>query len=138
MTKDKRQKTKVCIEGIESIECFAYASQTTSPQDYKTTSGCRMMLRYRFADYKSTRLQNYKTATAPLVVSLTRCLVVWRSQGLVVWRSQGLKTRTVFVGKLSVPMYCCVWIDFSQCVYKLLHSLALLRCSCVVRLAVHV
>ena len=35
-------------------------------------------------------------------------------------------------------MYCCIGIDFSQCVYKLLHSLALLWCSCVVRLAVHV
>ena len=35
-------------------------------------------------------------------------------------------------------MYCCIGIDFSQCVYKLLHSLALLWCSCVVRLAVYV
>ena len=168
MTKGERQRAKVCIEGIESIEsiesieCFAYASQTTSPQDYKTTSGCRMMLRYRFADYKSTRLQDYKTATASLVVSLTSCLVVWRSNAklnfrnsifpatallvvsltrcLVVWRSQVLdiKTRTVLVGKLSMPMYCCIGIDFSQCVYKLLHGLALLWCSCVVRLAVHI
>ena len=49
---DKGRKTKG--KSLKGIECFAIASQTTSPQDYKT-------------------------ATAPLVVSLTRCLVVWRS-----------------------------------------------------------
>ena len=42
---------------------------------------------------QTTRLQDHKPATAPLVVSLTRCLVVWRSQGLVVRRSQGLVVR---------------------------------------------
>ena len=72
--------------------CFAFASQTTRLQDYKTTSGCRMMLRYRFADYKSTRLQDYKTATASLVVSLTRCLVVWRSNAKLNFRDSVIPT----------------------------------------------
>ena len=132
---------------------FEPASQTTRLQDYKTATAplvvsltpCLVVWRSQgLVVWRSNAKLNFRNsifpATALLVVSLTRCLVVWRSQGLVVWRSQVLdiKTRTVFVGKLSMPMYCCIGIDFSQCVYKLLHSLALLWCSCVVRLAVHV
>ena len=99
---DKRRKTKgKSLKGIESIECFAYASQTTSPQDYKTTSGCRMMLRYRFADYKSTRLQDYKTATASLVVSLTSCLVVWRSNAKLNFRNSIIPATALLVVSLS-------------------------------------
>ena len=48
------------------------ASQTTSPQDYKTTSGCRMMLRYRFANYESTRLQDYEWLPHDASLSLRR------------------------------------------------------------------
>ena len=68
----------------------------------------RLVLRYRFADYESTRLQDYEwltpwaslslrrlrdckitrlqVAAALLVVSLTRCLVVWRSQAKLNFR----------------------------------------------------
>ena len=64
------------IDCEKVLLCSAKASQTTSPQDYKTTSGCRLGLSYCFADYETTRLQ---VAAALLVVSLTSCLVVRRS-----------------------------------------------------------
>ena len=58
--------------------CRFADNKTTSPQDHKTTSGCRLGLSYCFADYETTSLQ---VAAAPLVVSLTSCLgVAKRSQ----------------------------------------------------------
>ena len=35
---------------VSFFEGSACATQSTRLRDYKTTSGCRMMLRYRFAD----------------------------------------------------------------------------------------
>ena len=55
--------------------CFAIASQTTSLQVHKTTSGCRLVLRCRFADYESTSLQDYKWLTPLASLSLRRLLV---------------------------------------------------------------
>ena len=56
--------------------CFAIASQTTSPRDYKTTSGCRLGLRWRYADEvalsRLRRLRVYKTTSRLPPHSLSR------------------------------------------------------------------
>ena len=60
------------------FEGFACATQSTRLRDYKTTSGCRMMLRYRFADLcfahasQTTSLQDNETTSG---CRGTSCLV---------------------------------------------------------------
>ena len=96
----------------------------------------RLVLRYRFADYVSTRLQDYewlppwtslalrrrssfepasqttslqdnKPATAPLVVSLTRCLVVWRSNAKLNFRNSIFPATALLV--VSLTRCLVVW-----------------------------
>ena len=75
---------------VAAALCSATASQTTSPRDYKSTSGCR----FHFADNESTRPQVYEWLPHYALLPLRR---------LQVHETTSLRVATAFTSQTTRP-----------------------------------